>query len=146
MVSPAFASFVTPFLDRVARAAYNAPDVVVLLFVLVLVVLVLQVLSMVRRLLAWWTRLLFRLLFWAGIVVMVSAVWQRGLERSAEDAAAIVGRLYGYASFVGDIWRAEYNKYQQQQVQAQAANGGGSGGTYGGATYSYQQQRGGWTR
>ncbi|CAK7198600.1 hypothetical protein SEUCBS139899_001264 [Sporothrix eucalyptigena] len=124
-----FATMVTPVLDRIARAAYNAPDVVVLLFVVVLLVLMLQVLSLIRRLVAWWTRMLFRLIFWSGVALVVAAVWQRGLAQSAEDAAAIVGRLYGYASFVGDIWRAEYNKYQQQQVQAQAANGGTGAGS-----------------
>ncbi|CAK7567910.1 MAG: hypothetical protein SEPTF4163_005887 [Sporothrix epigloea] len=118
------AAMATPVLDRIARAAYNAPDVVVLLLVVVLFVFLLQVLSLVRRLVAWWTRMLFRLIFWSGVVLMLAAMWQRGLAQSAQDAAAIVGRLYGYASFVGDIWRAEYNKYQQQQVQAQAANGG----------------------
>lgn len=120
---------VTPVLDRIARAAYNAPDIVVLLLVVVFAVLFLQVLSLLRRLVAWWTRMLFRLMFWSGVVLVLAAVWQRGPLQSAQDAAAIVGRLYGYASFVGDIWRAEYNKYQQQQVQAQAANGGtGTGG------------------
>ncbi|CAK7272978.1 hypothetical protein SEPCBS57363_005420 [Sporothrix epigloea] len=119
-----FATMATPVLDRIARAAYNAPDVVVLLLVVALFVILLQVLSLIRRLVAWWTRMLFRLIFWSGVVLVLAAVWQRGLAQSAQDAAVIVGRLYGYASFVGDIWRAEYNKYQQQQVQAQAANGG----------------------
>ncbi|KAL1901942.1 hypothetical protein Sste5346_001648 [Sporothrix stenoceras] len=119
-----FATMVTPVLDRIARAAYNAPDVVVLLLVVVFAVLFIQVLSLLRRLVAWWTRMLFRLMFLSGVVLVLAAVWQRGPLQSAQDAAAIVGRLYGYASFVGDIWRAEYNKYQQQQVQAQAANGG----------------------
>lgn len=131
-----FATMVTPVLDRIARAAYNAPDIVVLLLVVVFAVLVLQVLSLLRRLVAWWTRLLFRLVFWSGVVLVLAAVWQRGPLQSAQDAAAIVGRLYGYASFVGDIWRAEYNKYQQQQVQAQAANGGGGGGGGGAASAS----------
>ncbi|CAK7275221.1 hypothetical protein SEPCBS119000_006585 [Sporothrix epigloea] len=119
-----FATMASPVLDRIASAAYNAPDIVVLLLVVVLLVLLLQVLSLVRRLVAWWTRMLFRLIFWSGVVLVIAAMWQRGLAQSAQDAAAIVGRLYGYASFVGDIWRAEYEKYQQQQVQAQAANGG----------------------
>ncbi|ERS96067.1 hypothetical protein HMPREF1624_07603 [Sporothrix schenckii ATCC 58251] len=131
-----FVTMVTPVLDRIARAAYNAPDVVVLLLVVVMAVLAIQVLSLLRRLVAWWTRLLFRLLFWSGVVLVLAAVWQRGPLQSAQDAAAIAGRLYGYASFVGDIWRAEYNKYQQQQVQAQAANGGGTGGGSGAAAAS----------
>ncbi len=129
----------TPLLDRVTHAAYNAPDVVVLLLVVVLIVLMLQVLSMMRRLLAWWTRLLLRLIFWGGVALVVALVWQRGLEQAAQDAAAIAGRLHGYATWVGDIWQTEYARYQQQQMQAQAANfntAAGGGGRIAGSGWS----------
>ncbi|EFX03666.1 hypothetical protein CMQ_594 [Grosmannia clavigera kw1407] len=111
---------VTPLLDRAARAAYDAPDVVVLGAVFVLLLFVLRLLSLVRRLVAWWTRMLFRLLFWSGVVLVLAAMWQRGLEQSTQDAAALTGRLVGYGAFVRDVWQSEYHRYQQQQVQAQA--------------------------
>ncbi|OAA65465.1 hypothetical protein SPI_02252 [Niveomyces insectorum RCEF 264] len=148
----AASAMVSPLLDRLVRAAYNAPDVVVLLGFVLLVVLVVQVLALLRRLVAWWTRLAFRLLFWSGVVLLAAAVWQRGLAQAAQDAAALTGRLLGYAAFVRDIWRAEYRRYEQQQVQAEAASqhtnyhsgyqqqpplGGGGGGGGGG--------RGGWS-
>lgn len=119
-ITARLAAAITPLLDRAARAAYDAPDVVVLGAVFVLLVLVVRLLSLLRRFVAWWTRLLFRLVFWSGVALLLAAMWQRGLERSTQDAAALTGRLVGYGAFVRDVWQSEYHRYQQQQVQAQA--------------------------
>lgn len=113
-------SAMTPLLDRAARAAYDAPDMVLLGVVLLLLILILQILSMVRRIVAWWTRLAFRVVFWSCVALLVAAVWQRGLERSVKDTAVLAGQLVGYGTFVRDVWQSEYQRYQQQQVQAQA--------------------------
>jgi len=119
---------VEPAMDRVARALHNSPDVVVLAFVVVLLVLVLQVLAWLRRLVVWWTRLAFRILFWACVVGLVAFVWQRGVEASLRDAVVLGSEVAGYLAAVRDIWVSEYRKYEAQgQAPGGSRSRGGTG-------------------
>ncbi|KAK4250421.1 hypothetical protein C7999DRAFT_29005 [Corynascus novoguineensis] len=118
-------------LDALAALLASSPTVVAAAVLLILAAVVLQILSIVRRILLFWTRLAFRLLFWAAVALLVSAVWQRGLERSARDAAAVGSTVAGWAAGAGEIWWREYEKAKQAQAQAQAyAHGQGQGRGY----------------
>lgn len=103
-----------PAMDRLTRALYNSPDIVVLAFVVVLVVVMFQVLVWLKRIVVWWTRLAFRVALWACIVGLIAVVWQRGLQASLRDAVAIASALLGYAAVVKDIWVREYRRYDAQ--------------------------------
>lgn len=110
-----------PVLDRAAQALINSPDVVVLATVVLVLLLALQVLLWVRRVVAWFTSLVFRLVFWSCAAAVVAAVWQRGPDRAARDLAEFVGVASGYATllyrYTRDVWLREYERYEAQQSQ-----------------------------
>ncbi|KAH8910600.1 hypothetical protein BR93DRAFT_955687 [Coniochaeta sp. PMI_546] len=108
------APIIGPILDRLTQALYSSPDIVVLGFFCLILVLVLQILSWLRRALVFWTRIAFRMAFYAGLVALAASVWQRGFEASWSDAVAIGNTLLKYGGWVKDIWINEYRKYEQQ--------------------------------
>ena len=60
-----------------------------------------------------WTRLTLRLLFWAVVALAVSAVWQRGVEKSARDAVVVGSRLVRWVNGVAGVFWREWEKAQQ---------------------------------
>lgn len=124
--------------DRLTALLAASPNVVAAAVLLALAVLVLQVLALLRRLVLFWTRLAFRLLFWAAVGLLASLAWQRGLERTARDAVVVGGQLFGWAAGAVQFWVREYERAQAQQQgqgqgqgQGQKAGGGyGYGGGY----------------
>lgn len=122
------APLLRPILDRLTQALNNSPDVVVLAFAVVVFLLALQVLLWVRRVVAWFTTLLLRLVFWSCVVVVGAAVWQRGPDQAAKDLAALVGAVAGYGSllysYTRDVWLREYERYEAQQSRGAAAGQG----------------------
>lgn len=122
------APLLQPVLDRLAQALNNSPDVVILAVAVVVFLLALQVLLWVRRLVAWFTALVLRLVFWSSVVVVIAVIWQRGPDQSAKDLAAIVGVVTGYGSLVyrytRDVWLREYERYEAQQSRGAAAGQG----------------------
>jgi len=117
-----------PVLDRVTQALNNSPDVVIVAFAVVVLLLALQVLLWVRRVVAWFTALVLRLVFWSCAAAVVAAVWQRGPDQAAKDLAAFVGVVAGYAGllyrYTRDVWLREYERYEAQQSYG-AADGQG---------------------
>lgn len=111
------APVLAPLLDRLTQALYSSPDIVVLGFFCLILVLVFQVLSWLRRALVFWTRIAFRMVFYAGLVALAASVWQRGLEASWSDAMAVGATLLKYGGWVKDVWMSEYQKYEQQGQQ-----------------------------
>ena len=57
-----------------------------------------------------WFRLCVRLAFWAVVVLVISAVWQRGLQRTMED-------LVGWGMELRDVWQKEYKRWDGYQNQ-----------------------------
>ncbi len=119
--------FVEPAVDRVTLALYNSPDIVVLVFVVLVIALTIQVLAWVRRIMMWWTRLAFRVVFWTFVIGLIAAVWERGLEASLRDAIVIASKIAGYAAAVKDIWMREYQKYDAQSRAGSSPKLGGAG-------------------
>lgn len=94
-----------------------------------LAIAILQILALVRRIVLFWTRVALRLVFWAGVALVVSWAWQRGVERSVRDVAVVGGKVAGWVAGAGQAWWAEYEKaQQQQQLYQQGKAGGGRGG------------------
>lgn len=113
-VTAAMYPVLEPLFDRLAQAIYRSPDIVVLGFFLVVLFVAVQIMSWVRRMLAFWTRVAVRLVFWAAVVATLSFVYQRGVEESVRDAVVFGGKLLGFAASVRNIWLQEYQKYQAQ--------------------------------
>jgi len=57
-----------------------------------------------------WTRLVMRIAFWGGAILLVAAVWQRGVGRTAEDAVE-------WGRELSDIWWREYRRWEGYQNQ-----------------------------
>lgn len=117
-----------PMLDRLTQALHDSPDIVVLGFFVVILLLVVQLLSWISRVMMFWTRLAFRILFWSAVVAVASVVWQRGIGTTIGDLVNIGGKLMGYAVIVKDIWIREYQKYEAQSKGPPAPRFGSSSG------------------
>ncbi|KAJ0107864.1 hypothetical protein N8I77_003926 [Diaporthe amygdali] len=108
-----------PVLDRAMQAFMNSPDVVVLAVVVVLLLVAVQVLLWVRRVVAWFTALVLRLVFWSFVAGLAAVVWQRGLDQAVRDLVAFVGAVMGYAELIyrytSEVWLREYERYEAQQ-------------------------------
>lgn len=105
---------IQPLLDRMTQMLYDSPDIVVLVFLLVMVVMIIQVLSWIRRLMVWATGLLFRMLFWAGVIAGIAVVIRRGPEKSLRDMVVVFSKIAGYAASLKDVWLSEYQRYDAQ--------------------------------
>ncbi|KAL6895799.1 hypothetical protein HDV57DRAFT_25436 [Trichoderma longibrachiatum] len=87
-----------------------------MLLPLAAVVATVVVLNWVRRLVLWWTRLVFRAFFWALVAVFAAWVWNRGVVESARDAAVLGAKVAGYVAVLKDVWVDEYKRYEGQQA------------------------------
>ncbi len=127
-----------PLLDSITALLASSPTLVAAGLLLLLSVLILQILSLAKRILLFWTRLAFRLALYACAGLLASLLWQRGLERSLVDGLAIAGRVGGWVMAVVGVWIEEYHKAQdvQRQSQGQQQQWGGQRG------YSQGQGRG----
>lgn len=112
---------IQPLLDRLNMALTNSPDLAVLMFVVVLLFIALQVLAWMRRMVAWVTGLMFKLIFWACVMAMVAVVVQRGPEQTVRDAVVVVSRMVGYGAALKDVWMSEYQRYEAQQSEGPGA-------------------------
>ncbi|GAB1311314.1 hypothetical protein MFIFM68171_01524 [Madurella fahalii] len=119
-------------LDRLVALLSASPNAVAVAVLLVVVVVVLQVLSIVRRIMLFWTRLAMRLLFWSVVAVVASMVWQRGVAESVQDVIYWAGRAVGLFGGMVEVWLREYENAQRgAQQQQQPAGYGYRQGTRG---------------
>ncbi|KAK3298985.1 uncharacterized protein B0H64DRAFT_386780 [Chaetomium fimeti] len=121
MLTPLF----TAAIDRLVTLLSASPNVVAAAVLVVLAIVILQILSLVRRVVLFWTRVAFRLVFWAGVALVVSWAWQRGMERSLRDAAVVGGKAAGWLAGAGQAWWQEYEKAQLAQQQGKVPGHGG---------------------
>ncbi|KUI52445.1 hypothetical protein VP1G_09890 [Cytospora mali] len=112
---------IQPLLDRLNTALTNSPDVVVLIFVVVLLFIALQILAWMRRMVAWVTGLMFKLIFWACMMGVVAVVVQRGPEQTVRDLVVVVSKIAGYGAALKDVWVSEYRRYEAQQSEGPGA-------------------------
>ncbi|KAK3365296.1 hypothetical protein B0T24DRAFT_431358 [Lasiosphaeria ovina] len=110
---------VAPLVDRATAALSSSPDMVVAAAFLVVVLVVYQVLSLVRRVMMFWTRLAVRAVMWAGVAALLAMAWQRGIEASVRDAVVILSKVAGFGGGVANYFIQEYQRYDAQQREAQ---------------------------
>ncbi|KAK3900431.1 hypothetical protein C8A05DRAFT_35933 [Staphylotrichum tortipilum] len=122
----------TTLASQVATLLSSSPTLVAAATTLLLFLVLYRLLRLLQRILLFWTRLLFRLLFYAAAGLIASAVWQRGVERTAQDLMVFGSRVGGWVMMVVGIWVREYEKAQEMQAQGQPGQGRG-----------YQRQQGG---
>lgn len=114
-----------PQLNKLAILAQDSPAILTVGVFLLLLLIALQILAMMKRMVMWWFSLIFRLLFWGMVGVVVSLVWQRGVENTFSD-------LYGWGETLGRVWWREYERWDGYQKQSQQQQRfGGSGQSYG---------------
>jgi hypothetical protein len=101
---------ILPYLNRAAVLAQDSPAILSVGVLLLLLLIAMQVLNFIRRLMVFWFRLCVRLAFWAVVVLVISAVWQRGLQRTMED-------LVGWGMELRDVWQKEYKRWDGYQNQ-----------------------------
>jgi hypothetical protein len=121
-------TLLTPFLNGLLAQAgidLNGANIAGVIAAGALILTVIAVLDYFRRMILWWTRFTFRIVFWAAILAVGAWVWERGLMDSMKDAAVLGGRVVGYASGVKDVWMSEYERYEQQQQQHTMMGGRG---------------------
>ncbi|KFH48092.1 hypothetical protein ACRE_010520 [Hapsidospora chrysogenum ATCC 11550] len=106
---------VGPLLDRLLDAMSEHQGATGLVVALAVVTAVVVIMNWVRRLVMWWTRLVARLTFWTVVVLVVAAVWQRGLMITARDLVVFASKILGYLAALRDVWVDEYNHYESQQ-------------------------------
>lgn len=124
------AGLLAPVVDRVSAALASSPDLVVLVFLAVLLLVLVQLLAYIQRVMLFWTRLAFRMVFWTGVVLFGAIVWQRGVVESVNDLAVLASKVVGFVVGVGDVFMKEYRRYEQMErtrKQAEAWDSRGRG-------------------
>jgi uncharacterized protein YggT (Ycf19 family) len=109
---------ILPYLNRAAVIAQDSPAILTVGVLLLFLLIAMQVLNFIRRVMVFWFRLCVKLAFWAMVVLVISAVWQRGLQRTMED-------LVGWGMELRDVWQKEYKRWDgyQNQHRSQAPMG-----------------------
>jgi hypothetical protein len=111
-----------PLASRLVLALYASNDAMVLVFAAVTILVVVQILNMMRRVVEFWTKLIFRALLWAIVVALVAVIWQRGLEATFRDAAVIGSKTVGFLVRLKDVFLQEYERYEAQEKARQHAS------------------------
>ncbi|KAJ6446114.1 nuclear pore assembly and biogenesis domain-containing protein [Purpureocillium lavendulum] len=124
-LAAALAPHVAPLADWAAGVVADNQGLAGLAVLLAVVAAVVVVMNWLRRLVMWWTRVVFRLTLWALVAVLVAWVWQRGVMESVRDAVVVGGKVAGYLAVVRDVWVAEYNRYEGQQNMGYRTGGRG---------------------
>jgi hypothetical protein len=99
-----------PYLNKAAVLAQDSPAIISVGVLLLFLLIAMQVLNFVRRVMVFWIRLMVRVTFWGGVVMLVAAVWQRGVGKTAEDAV-------GWGRELNEVWWREYRKWEGYQNQ-----------------------------
>lgn len=107
---------VLPVLNKLAVLAQDSPAILTVGVLLLFLLVAMQVVNTVRRVFAFWMRLVMRLTFWGGLAVLVATVWQRGVGRSVEDVST-------WGRELSDVWWREYNRWDGYQGQGRATAG-----------------------
>jgi hypothetical protein len=112
--------YLLPLLDRAASFATDSPAVITVGLLLLLLVVSMQILNFARRLIVFWTRIMFQVLFYGGLVLLVMVVWQRGVGRTVSD-------LVEWAEEIRQVWLMEYRRWEGygNQGRVKARTGGG---------------------
>lgn len=73
----------------------DSPDLATLAFLALICLISLKLLDMLRRTVLYWTKVAFKLTFYALVVGAGIYVWQRGIEQSLKEFGWVVGLFMG---------------------------------------------------
>lgn len=110
-----------PYLNKAAIMAQDSPGIITVGILLLFLLITMQILNFIRRVMMFWLRLVTRIMFWGGVVLLGAAVWQRGVGQSVEDIA-------DWGRELSEVWWREYRRWEGYQNQAQR---GGRSSTHG---------------
>jgi hypothetical protein len=105
-----------PYLNRAAVLAQDSPGIITIGLLLLFLLIAMRILAFVSRILMFWLRLATTLFFYAGLVLVFAAIWQRGVGRTADD-------LVSWGSELREVWWREYRRWDGYQNQAQRGRG-----------------------
>lgn len=109
---------ILPYLNKAAVLAQDSPAIISVGIFALIVLVALQVLNFAHRFFMFWVRLVTRIFFWGGLVLLGAAVWQRGVGRTAEDVVM-------WGNELRDVWWREYRKWEGYQNQGKVNAGVG---------------------
>jgi ABC-type multidrug transport system fused ATPase/permease subunit len=105
---------IMPYVNAAAVKAQDSPGIISVGVLLLFVLIALQILNVLRRIMMWWIRLLWWATIGAVLVLFASIVYQRGPEKTVEDAVRAARHL-------SEVWWREYRRWEGYQN----AHGGG---------------------
>jgi hypothetical protein len=109
-----------PYLNHAAVLAKNSPAILTVGVLLLFLLVAMQILNFVRRIMMFWVRVVYRLVFWGGLATLIAVVAQRGMERS-------VGDLMDWGRELSEVWWREYRRWEGYQKMQQQSQGTGYG-------------------
>lgn len=125
-----------PHINAIAQWAYSSPSILIVgLFILILYIL-LQIISLIRRILAFWVRLLVKLTFWGAVVALGAVVWQRGIGKTFRE-------LEVWCFEIAAVYWREYKRWENygtHHVKKSPATNFGAVPGRGGANPRYRWQ------
>lgn len=94
-----------PHINSLAQWAYALPSIMTVCFFVLSLFIILQIFNFIRRVIAFWLRLAVRISVWAIVILIISLVWQRGLERS-------LGELGDWGREIVNVYWREYERWE----------------------------------
>ena len=110
---PLHTYIISPILTQLS----TSPDLATIAILVIILFISLKILNMLYRTIVFWVSLVTRLMFWTLILGFSLWIWQRGLQGAMTDASAW-----------GETWSKNYDRFQQQELNARIANGAGAAG------------------
>ncbi|CAD6446706.1 7ccd9eea-ef4c-4c3d-ae08-78bfb68de25b-CDS [Sclerotinia trifoliorum] len=105
----------TPLLTTIQHFASQAPAITALIVLLAIIWYIFWIMSFIRRVMAWGTRMVFGVLFWGVLGYFVLVVWERGVVRTA-------GEVWGWGWWWGDV-EGEYEGFEEGGRGSEGAEG-----------------------
>ncbi|KAM0287758.1 hypothetical protein ACHAQH_000290 [Verticillium albo-atrum] len=106
--------FLAPLIDRALALLTASPGVVSLIAFISLLAAAWIVLGWIRRIMMFATRMVFRMVFWAAVVAVGSAVWRNGVFETFRDAVVVGGKIWGFLAVAKDVWVGELRRYEEE--------------------------------
>ncbi|KAG5916992.1 hypothetical protein E4U09_006666 [Claviceps aff. purpurea] len=119
---------VQPLVDRLTDLVFDNQSLMGMVVLLAVLAGVVMVMNWIRRLVMWWTRLALRAVFWAGVMLVVAWVWNRGVGESLREGAVVGGKVVGYLGLLRDFWVQEYERYEANGSRGRGTRGRSSWG------------------
>ncbi|PNH43775.1 hypothetical protein VD0004_g3774 [Verticillium dahliae] len=106
--------FLAPLIDQALALLTASPGLASLAAFVALLAAAWIVLGWIRRLMLFATRMVFRLVFWAAVVAVGSAVVRNGVFETVKDAVVVGGKIMGFLAVAKDVWVGELRRYEEE--------------------------------